>query len=111
MSLYWIAGERTTAPLWATAYGRYRLTVREWIAGSFKWWRAIMNETTEDVAAFGKDAWVYCKQHMKAHQTGWCSVSPRDKVGLGVQTAQEAYDKCREWGFPLYVDREKARTK
>ena len=38
MSLYWIAGERTTAPLWATAYGRYRLTVREWIAGSFNWY-------------------------------------------------------------------------
>lgn len=38
MSLYWIAGERTTSPLWATVYGRYRLTVREWIAGSFNWY-------------------------------------------------------------------------
>lgn len=58
-----------------------------------------------DVAAFGADAWVYCNQHMRAHQTGWCTVSPRDKVGLGVKTAQEAYNKCRAWGFPLYADR------
>lgn len=56
---------------------------------------------TEDEAAFGKDAWVYCKQHCYPHQTGWCSVSPRDKVGLGVKTAEEAYEKCRAWEFPL----------
>lgn len=61
-------------------------------------------EVLADERAFGKDAWVYCNQHMKAHQTGWCSVSPRDKVGLGVTTAQEAYEKCRAWGFTLYSD-------
>ena len=59
---------------------------------------------TEDETAFGKDAWVYCSQHMRAHQTGWCSVSARDKVGLGVTAAQDAYDKCRAWGFALYED-------
>jgi len=61
-------------------------------------------EATEDVIAFGKDAWVYCNQHLKAHETGWCTVSPRDKVGLGVKTAAEAYEKCRAWGFVLYAD-------
>lgn len=59
---------------------------------------------TEDEAAFGRDAWVYCTQHMRAHQTGWCSVNPRDKVGLGVKTAQDAAAKCRAWGFALYRD-------
>lgn len=38
MSLYWIKGETTTAPLWATVYGRYRLVIWEWIAGSFNWY-------------------------------------------------------------------------
>lgn len=70
-------------------------------------WREIIaafTAPTEDEIAFGKDSWVYCNQHMRAHQTGWCSVSPRDKVGLGVKTAQEALDKCRAWKFPLYAD-------
>jgi hypothetical protein len=62
---------------------------------------------TEDEEAFGVGAWVYCRQHMRAHQTGWCGVSPRDKVGLGVKTAQEAIDRCRAWGFPLYSDLQK----
>lgn len=60
-----------------------------------------------DVAAFGRGAWVYCKQHMRAHETGWCSVGVYDKIGLGVKTVDEALAKCREWGFPLYADRNK----
>jgi hypothetical protein len=56
----------------------------------------------EDVAAFGRGAWVYCRQHVKPHPTGWCGVSPRDKIGLGVKTAQDALEKCREWGFDIY---------
>lgn len=55
-----------------------------------------------DVAAFGRGAWVYCNQHMKPHQTGWCSVAVRDKIGLGVKNADEAYQKCRDWKLPLY---------
>lgn len=55
----------------------------------------------EDEAAFGKDAWVYCSQHMRPHQTGWCTVSVRDKVGLGVASSEAAYEKCQAWGFPL----------
>lgn len=64
----------------------------------------IARPETEDVVAFGRDAWVYCRQHMKAHQTGWCSVGAHDKVALGVTTANEAINKCREWGFALYHD-------
>lgn len=59
----------------------------------------------EDVAAFGRNAWVYCSQHMKVHQTGWCSVSVRDKIGLGVKTAQEGEAKCRQFGLELYRDK------
>jgi hypothetical protein len=58
-----------------------------------------------DVATFGRGAWVYCRQHMRAHETGWCSVGAYDKLGLGVKTAQEAYAKCREWGLELYRDK------
>jgi hypothetical protein len=64
---------------------------------------------TEDEMAFGKDAWIYCSQHMRPHETGWCSVSPRDKVGLGVATAEDAYQKCRDWGFPLFRECHTAR--
>lgn len=61
--------------------------------------------TTNDERAFGRDAWVYCSQHMKPHQTGWCTVAVRDKIGLGVTTAQEAEQKCRDFKLPLYADR------
>lgn len=57
---------------------------------------------TEDEKAFGVDAWIYCNQHLKPHQTGWCSVAVRDKIGLGVKTASEAYSKCLDWGLELY---------
>lgn len=55
-----------------------------------------------DVAAFGRRAWVYCRQHVKPHETGWCSVGVHDKIGLGVATAEAAYAKCREWGLEIY---------
>lgn len=55
-----------------------------------------------DVAAFGRGAWVYCNQHLKPHLTGWCSVSVRDKIGLGVSTPEEAYAKCEAWGLKIF---------
>jgi len=64
-----------------------------------------LSDEQDDVAAFGRTAWVYCRQHVKPHPTGWCSVSPREKIGLGVTTAAEAYQKCRDWGLELYRDR------
>jgi hypothetical protein len=66
---------------------------------------APLSDEQPDVATFGRGAWVYCKQHMKAHEVGWCSVSVRDKIGLGVATAKEAQQKCRDWGFELYHDK------
>lgn len=55
-----------------------------------------------DVAAFGRDAWVYCREHVKPHQAGWCSVAVYDKIGLGVATAKEAYAKCEAWGLKIH---------
>lgn len=62
-------------------------------------------EKTEDEIAFGKGAWVYCNQHLNAHQTGWCTVSVRDKVGLGIfghENEKSALQKCKDWGFRLH---------
>lgn len=50
------------------------------------------------------DQLIYCNQHLKVHETGWCSVSVRDKVGLGTKDHKEAVAKCREWGFRLHSD-------
>lgn len=72
-------------------------------------WRELIAELTapptEDVAAFGKDAWIYCSAHRGSHQTGWCTVSVRDKIGLGVDNADAAYEKCRAWKFPIYGEK------
>jgi hypothetical protein len=58
---------------------------------------------TEDFKEFG-DAWVYCNQHQRAHKTGWCTVSARNKVALcsGEKSEEEATAKCNAWGFKLY---------
>lgn len=70
---------------------------------------------TEDEIVFGVGAWVYCSQHCKPHQTGWCSVSNRDKLGLGLSgnappTAQLAYEKCRQFGLPIYGEKAESKT-
>ncbi len=60
---------------------------------------------TEDEIVFGVKAWVYCRQHMKPHMTGWCGVGNRDKVGLGLfgqPSAKRAYEKCKEFGLEIY---------
>ena len=61
-----------------------------------------LSDEQPDVAAFGRGEWVYCRQHVKPHQTGWCSVAVYDKIGLGVGTAKEAYAKCEEWGLKIF---------
>ena len=58
---------------------------------------------TEDEKIFGKGKWVYCRQHLQPHLTGWCGVSPREKVGLGVSTKEKAYEKCIIWNFPSRI--------
>ena len=67
-----------------------------------------MGEKTEDFKAFG-DQWVYCRQHLRPHKTGWCTVGVNDKVALGVETEEKAFSKCRDWGFTLYEDVRKKR--
>lgn len=60
---------------------------------------------TEDEQVFGKDAWVYCNQHLAAHMTGWCPISVRDKLGLGLfgdSKEREAFEKCRQFGLKLH---------
>lgn len=63
-----------------------------------------MSETTEDTIL---GDWVYCRQHMAPHRSGWCTVDLRDKVGLGVfpgaehEQYQAAWDKCKYLELPL----------
>jgi thiamine monophosphate synthase len=67
---------------------------------------------SDDEKAFGEKAWIYCGQHRRPHVTGWCTVSVRDKVGLGMRLgeanyqgeAERAAEKCRKFGLPLFVD-------
>lgn len=33
---------------------------------------------------------VYCAQHMRVHETGWCTVNVLDKIPLLSQTLEEA---------------------
>ncbi len=52
--------------------------------------------------------WVYCAQHLRAHQTGWCGVDSQDKVGLGEFTgnqqeqARAANEKCLRLGLKIH---------
>jgi len=49
--------------------------------------------------------WVYCLQHLRPHETGWCTVSLYDKVGLGDfdgnrdSQREQAYEKCKHLGL------------
>jgi len=58
----------------------------------------------EDAKHFGEDAWVYCSQHMRAHQTGWCTVAVEDKVKLDAMNGPDAEAECRRRGLELYSD-------
>ena len=63
---------------------------------------------TEDEQEFGRDAWVYCKDHVKPHQTGWCDIGVSHKLSLGTfkgehaEQARQAFAKCRLFGLPIY---------
>lgn len=59
---------------------------------------------TDDARVFGKGQWVYCNQHLAAHETGWCTIGVQDKIALGVDSHNKAVDKCRAWGLKLYSD-------
>lgn len=64
-------------------------------------------QLTDDEKAFGVDAWVYCSQHRNAHLTGWCTVSVRDKLGIGLvgqENGRAALEKCRMFHLPIRGD-------
>jgi hypothetical protein len=56
----------------------------------------------KDSREFGKDAWVYCSQHMRPHTTGWCTVSNKNKIRLEATNAEAAYAECEQKGLALY---------
>lgn len=58
---------------------------------------------TEDHAVFGR-GYVYCKPHLAAHTTGWCTVSVRDKIRLDSTNLRDAEAECRVKALPLYND-------
>lgn len=57
---------------------------------------------TEDEMRFGAGAWVYCRQHLRPHTTGWCTVRADEKVPLDVSSQEAAYDECRRRGFEIF---------
>ena len=60
------------------------------------------DKVTEDAKKFGADVWVYCRQHLRPHQTGWCTVSVDQKVLLEATSAEAAYAECKQKGFHIY---------
>ncbi|MFM7009089.1 MAG: hypothetical protein ACKO0Z_07105 [Betaproteobacteria bacterium] len=59
-------------------------------------------EKTEDAEVFGESVWVYCKSHLRPHDTGWCTVPASDKIALEAKTYADAVEECNERGFELY---------
>jgi hypothetical protein len=57
---------------------------------------------TEDATHFGGRAWVYCKQHLRPHSTGWCSVGIADKIKLDATTAEDAYAEAQNKGYKIF---------
>lgn len=57
---------------------------------------------TEDYLTFGPNAWIYCKQHLRPHTTGWCTVSTKHKVLLQATTDTEAYRECFDKDFYIF---------
>jgi len=58
-------------------------------------------EDVEDYKTFGED-FVYCRQHLRPHSTGWCTVSVSEKIALGVPTTEEAYKKCESFKLKVF---------
>lgn len=45
---------------------------------------------------------VYCKQHVGPHSTGWCTVSASDKIPLQADNREEAYAEAKAMGLDIY---------
>lgn len=56
----------------------------------------------DDEQAFGPDVWVYCRQHLRPHTTGWCTVSVDQKEALEARDYQSAHAECVRRGFKLF---------
>lgn len=65
---------------------------------------ADMIETAKDAEVFGADAWVYCKQHVRPHSTGWCTVDVKDKIKLDATDRTAAIAECRDKGLKMVGD-------
>jgi hypothetical protein len=57
-----------------------------------------------DNEVFGDNVFVHCDSHGAAHETGWCTVSVREKTLLTATTLVEAEKECKERGLWLYRD-------
>jgi hypothetical protein len=62
---------------------------------------ALKRPLTEDEKIFGRNCLVYCKQHLRPHSTGWCSVDNDQKVALKSIDPKGAYAECKELGFEV----------
>jgi len=51
-------------------------------------------------------AYVYCRQHVHCHSTGWCTVSADDKIPLKATTHIEAVEECKANGWRLYPSKD-----
>lgn len=46
--------------------------------------------------------WVYCTQHVRPHETGWCTVPPDMKFPLAATTQEEAVRETRANNWRIY---------
>lgn len=49
-------------------------------------------------------AYVYCASHLRAHTSGWCTVSLVDKYPLDATTEPDATAEARAKGFRMHGD-------
>ena len=75
-------------------------TLMNAITGQFK-------TVNKNVDAFGQDdtvlgQFVYCSSHRRVHNTGWCTVSNMNKVGLDVGSLDEGEGVVKAAGFLLH---------
>ena len=62
---------------------------------------ALNRQATEDEIAFGRKAYVYCRQHLRPHMTGWCSVNNNQKIKLESKNEIDAFIECQEKKYTL----------
>jgi len=63
---------------------------------------ALKKPPTEDQIAFGRNAWIYCDQHLRPHTTGWCTVPVRNKIKLDADNYTEAVAICVKNNWTIF---------